>query len=86
MVKSATKHTTSISAMALAATSVSPFSLRSTLVTEVFSCKKSIEKTWLVGATNQAQNTWKLVEGVRNNVYKISLCLSRKGCGDGGMV
>ena len=27
------------------------------------------------GAANQAQNTWKLVEGVCNNVNKISLCL-----------
>ena len=58
MVKSATKHTKSISAMALAATSVSLLLPRSRLVTEVFPCKKSIEKTRLVAAANWAQNAW----------------------------
>ena len=82
MVKSATKHTTSMSAMALAATSVSSLLLRSRLVTEVLSCKKSIEKTWLGALLTRLKTHESLTWKVRNNVNKIS----RNGGGNGGMV
>ena len=42
---------------------------------ETCSPARNWSKRRVSGATNQAQNTWKLVEGVRNNVCKISLCL-----------
>ena len=60
--------------MALAPASLIMLLYRFSTWTDLFACKKSIEKTELVAA-NQAQNTRKLVEGVCNNVHKISLCL-----------
>ena len=68
------KTTFKASAKAAAPASLISFPFRSSVWRDLFNCKKLIEKTGLVAA-NQAQNTWKLVERIRNNVNKISLCL-----------